>query len=158
MDSKLTRQIMNKQKKKNIEAQSEPQQADFPGYPPYPPEDDIIRHDTRVEGNLSEEDLDLMASKGPTVPVPKDEAPAEATPSDSPGDFDVTEEDLEALGPVDLSLDLGEDEQLKQRSHPVDFAGSNLDVPGTGDDDAQEAVGSEDEENNSYSLEKQNDD
>lgn len=67
-------------------------------------------------------------------------------------EFGVTKEDLEALGPLDLSMDLGEDEQLKQRTHPVDFAGENLDVPGTADDDAQEEIGAEDEENNSYSV------
>ncbi|HET9054714.1 MAG TPA: hypothetical protein VFM90_11100, partial [Cyclobacteriaceae bacterium] len=65
---------------------------------------------------------------------------------------DVTAEDLEALGPKDLSLDMGDDEQLKHRTQPVDFSGKELDVPGSELDDDQEAVGTEDEENNSYSL------
>ena len=65
---------------------------------------------------------------------------------------DVTNEDLEALGPEDLSMDMGDDEDLKHRIHPVDFAGKDLDVPGSEMDDAQEARGSEDEENNSYSI------
>jgi hypothetical protein len=34
----------------------------------------------------------------------------------------------------------------------VDFAGKDLDVPGTELDDAEEETGSEDEENNPYSL------
>jgi hypothetical protein len=74
--------------------------------------------------------------------------------SDVPGEseFDVTKEDLQALGPKDLSMDMGDDEQLKQRTSPVDFAGKDLDVPGTELDDAEEETGSEDEENNPYSL------
>lgn len=66
---------------------------------------------------------------------------------------DVTEEDLQALGPKDLSMDMGEDEQLlKNRVWPVDMAGQDLDVPGSELDDDNEAIGSEDEENNNYSL------
>lgn len=66
--------------------------------------------------------------------------------------FAVTSEDLEALGPEDLSLDMGADEELKHRSRPVDFTGKDLDVPGSELDDAAESVGSEDEENNGYSI------
>ncbi|MCW3070619.1 MAG: hypothetical protein JWO44_509 [Bacteroidetes bacterium] len=67
-------------------------------------------------------------------------------------DADVTKEDLEALGPKDLSMDMGDDEDLKHRVHPVDFTGKDLDVPGAELDDVQEKKGSEDEENNSYSI------
>jgi hypothetical protein len=59
---------------------------------------------------------------------------------------------LEALGPEDLSMDMGDDEQLKHRTRPVDFSGQDLDVPGSELDDDKEEIGSEDEENNSYSL------
>jgi len=65
---------------------------------------------------------------------------------------DVTKDDLEALGPKNLSMDGGDDEDLAHRSHPVDFSGNDLDVPGSELDDASEDIGSEDEENNSYSL------
>ena len=66
---------------------------------------------------------------------------------------DVTPEDLQALGPKDLSMDMGEDEELlKNRVWPVDMAGKDLDIPGSELDDDTEAIGSEDEENNSYSL------
>ncbi len=64
---------------------------------------------------------------------------------------DVTKADLEALGPRDLSMDGGDDEDLKHRVYPVDFSGGDLDVPGSELDDEQEDIGSEDEENNSYS-------
>lgn len=65
---------------------------------------------------------------------------------------DLTADDFEALGPVDLSMDMGDDEELKHRTYPVDFAGKDLDVPGSELDDDQENIGSEDEENNNYSI------
>lgn len=67
-------------------------------------------------------------------------------------DSDVTEDDIQALGPLDLSMDMGEDEQLRKRVWPPDFAGDDLDVPGSEADDDAESLGSEDEENNLYSL------
>ncbi|RAW01906.1 hypothetical protein DQQ10_09090 [Pseudochryseolinea flava] len=74
-------------------------------------------------------------------------------PSSRKRESDVTKEDLEALGPRDLSMDMGEDEALlKHRAHPVDFAGNDLDIPGAELDDDNEAIGKEDEENNPYSL------
>ncbi len=85
-------------------------------------------------------------------PVPRDINEDEE--NDEPrNESDVTEEDIQALGPKDLSLDMGEDEQLlKNRVWPVDMAGRDLDVPGSELDDASEEIGSEDEENNNYSL------
>ncbi len=40
---------------------------------------------------------------------------------------------------------------LNEKSMADDVSGGDLDVPGSGLDDADEAIGSEDEENNSYS-------
>ena len=68
---------------------------------------------------------------------------------------DVTAEDLEALGPKDLSLDMGEDgELLKHRVWPVDMAGKDLDVPGSegASDSLNQGIGPADEENDYYSL------
>lgn len=65
---------------------------------------------------------------------------------------DVTKDDLEALGPIDLSQDMGDDEDLKHRVYPLDFTGDDLDIPGVELDDDMESTGSEDEENNSYSI------
>lgn len=66
----------------------------------------------------------------------------------------LTEEDLQALGAKDKNLrsDGGDDELLKNRKRGVDFAANDLDIPGEELDDAQERRGSEDEENNHYSL------
>lgn len=71
---------------------------------------------------------------------------------------DVTKEDLEALGPKDLSMDLGDDEILKHRIYPAHFSGEDLDIPGAELDDENERIGEEDEENNSYSIGDENTD
>lgn len=113
-------------------------EKDFPGYERYKPGEDIMRRGKRLEGSPDDEP--------DNIPLPEDSDRGRSS------EADVTEEDLEALGPKDLSMDMGEDEQLKHRGRPVDFAGSDLDVPGSELDDAQEETGNEDEENNSYSL------
>lgn len=105
-----------------------------------------------VLGNI--DDIEQPAAREMERPVPKninldDDISDFATGNES----DVTSEDLEALGPKDLSLDMGDDEQLlKNRVWPVDMAGEDLDVPGSELDDENESIGSEDEENNSYSI------
>lgn len=73
---------------------------------------------------------------------------------DRTSESDLTEEDLQALGPKDLSMDMGEDEALKNRVWPVDMAAEDLDVPGVPDDNNEmnQAIGPEDEENDFYSL------
>jgi hypothetical protein len=100
------------------------------------------------------DDVELPAAKEMERPVPKDLSIDEDDMAFSAGnESDVTKEDLEALGPKDLSLDMGEDENvLKNRVWPVDMAGEDLDVPGAELDDDNEAIGAEDEENNYYSL------
>jgi len=69
-------------------------------------------------------------------------------------EFDLTEEDLQALGAKKKNLrnDDGDDEMLRNRKRPPDFAADDLDIPGVELDDDQERKGSEDEENNHYSL------
>ncbi len=66
----------------------------------------------------------------------------------------LTEEDLQALGAKKKNLrnDGGDDEMLRNRKRSADFAADDLDIPGDELDNAQERRGSEDEENNHYSL------
>lgn len=78
--------------------------------------------------------------------------PEDATEDTIDNETDLTEEDLEALGSEGVSMDLGDDEQLRQRTVPLNFSGDDLDIPGAELDDEEEAVGTEDEENNYYSL------
>ena len=81
----------------------------FPGYPIYPPSDDIFSRGKEVRALNPE---DLGASKEPNT------------------------------------LPIGYNEKTFGES----MDGSDLDVPGAELDDAQEDVGSEDEENNYYSI------
>lgn len=129
---------------------------EFPGYPKYPAEEDITRQSNRVDENLDDELLtQVKHNQEPKAPkLTADEGTSNTLDDEknAKNKFDVTDEDLEALGPKDLSMDMGDDEQLKHRNRPVDFTGEDLDVPGTELDDDQEEKGSEDEENNIYSL------
>lgn len=130
--------------------------SEFPGYPKYDSNEDITRRAKRVDENLDDEVLTQVKHNKEPKLTPDENVSEPANENDSEsntkGNFDVTEEDLEALGPKDLSMDMGDDEQLKHRTRPVDFSGKDLDVPGTELDDEQEEKGSEDEENNNYSL------
>lgn len=74
------------------------------------------------------------------------------SPEELANEAKLNKEDKQALGPKDLSLDGGDDEQLLDRIDPVDFDGTELDIPGRTLDDDQEELGAEDEENNHYSL------
>jgi len=133
----------NKKKKSSPKSgKDREEEQKFPGYPPYDPKEDITRQGKRVEGSLEDEG----------TPANKQTGRSKTSRGMPNSEFDVNAEDLEALGPKDLSMDMGEDEALKHRRRPVDFAGSDLDVPGSELDDADEEIGSEDEENNSYSL------
>lgn len=116
-----------------------------------------------VPNSISEEpdlsamdDIEEPRTREMERPVPKDVKLDNDKEDGSPGnESDVTEEDLQALGPKDLSMDMGEDEQLlKNRVWPVDMAASDLDVPGVPDDNngLDQAIGPEDEENDFYSL------
>ncbi|HMV08579.1 MAG TPA: hypothetical protein PK325_11395 [Cyclobacteriaceae bacterium] len=136
------------------------EEQEFPGYPKYPASEDIMNTDKRLEGNLDDEVLtgqsvDMSRAKDETETFDDKEMPEGPEDDLKPAkksQYDVTKEDLEALGPEDLSMDMGDDEQLKHRNRPVDFTGKDLDIPDSELDDESEEVGAEDEENNSYSI------
>lgn len=121
----------------------------------YPPSEDIMNRLNKVERvNI---DLDHLSKSVGTANILREEdsmqfPESEETNASKRSPSDLTKEDYEALGPRDLSLDGGDDEQLKHRTRPVDFAADDLDIPGSELDDRNEMIGSEDEENNSYSL------
>lgn len=81
----------------------------FPGYPLYPPAEDIYRQ-FKKEEEVDPEDISQLK-----------------TPNETEG-------------------------TRNEKDFSEDPMGSDLDVPGSELDDQQEAVGSEDEENNYYSL------
>src|ERR1700755_1172769 len=102
------------------------EQKEFPGYPKYPASEDIMNQGKQVEGNLDDE---VLTGKGVNMKLAKNnpetsdevvEGVEDELKPTKKSPFDVTEEDLEALGPEDLSMDMGDDEQLKHRDRPVD--------------------------------------
>lgn len=111
-----------------------------------PPQDDVAGPGEDIEDRHDHFQMEH--------PVPRDLGD-EDTDIEISSESDVTGEDLEALGPKDLSMNMGEDEELlKNRVWPVDMAAEDLDVPGS--DDAgkveDQGIGPADEENDFYSL------
>lgn len=157
---KTARKTLAKKVSRTVKPKGE--EKEFPGYKKYPASEDIMNRGKQVEGNLDDEvltgksvDMKLAKNKDVNDIVESNKVVAgiedELMPT-AKNESDVTEEDLEALGPKDLSMDMGDDEQLKHRNRPVDFSGKDLDIPGSELDDDKEEIGSEDEENNSYSM------
>lgn len=95
-------------KRVHVPRSAEEQVKEFPGYPPYPPGEDIY-HQYKEEQDLDPE---------------------------NPDKHKVTE------------IVQG----INEKDFDEDVSGSDLDIPGAELDDAQEEIGSEDEENNYYSL------
>ncbi len=131
---------------------------EFPGYPHYPAQDDIMNS---PEEKLS---IDLEKPENPLVAEPVDEVtpetmlPEKGSEEDIPlvkgTSADVTKQEVQELGDPNLSMDLQDDDDvLRDRPEEErDMAGEDLVVPGAELDDNNEEIGSEDEENNLYSL------
>ncbi|MDR3680857.1 MAG: hypothetical protein P4L41_12910 [Flavipsychrobacter sp.] len=130
----------------------EKKKEEFPGYPHYPASDDI----THAGNNTGEESLEEETDEPGSTPD---------VAGDIDNDADITAEDLKILGAIengstedDNNLlegeldDTDEDGDPLNESSTLSLSGSDLDVPGSEDDDADEAMGEEDEENNYYSL------
>jgi hypothetical protein len=138
--SKTTKRQGKSTETKKEKAKSE----EFPGYPLYPASEDIMNQGKRL-------DVDVNAAIEGSIPPEVEPVPEIPKLGTSEKDSDLTKDDFQALASDEIES-TGDDEILANRSWPVDFTGSELDVPGSEDDDAQEQIGSEDEENNSYSL------
>lgn len=119
----------------------------------YPPDEDIMNKLNRVERvNVDPDNLSRNPGANNNIDDRTQEDPFPSSPDvRKASESDLTKEDYEALGPRDLSLDGGDDEQLKHRVWPVDFAARDLDVPGA-DEQRVDALGQGDEENDHYSL------
>lgn len=132
-------------------------QQDFPGYPHYPASDDITN-----KGQDADDMGDdfVIGDEQQEAVTPPNVADAQDRESD------VTDEDIKMLSAADQNRDMEDadpeesvldtkDEDgdpLNEATSTYGDQGADLDVPGSEADDAAEAVGSEDEENNYYSL------
>ena len=141
--------MKSRSKEIRTESNSERSKNKFPGYPHYSQEEDFLVSPA--------ERMELDMEKFPVrVPVEKPEEQTDnqgnAVEIVSGTEADVNAEDLAALGPEELNMDMGDDEQLKNAGERFDRTAEELDIPGTELDDENESIGSEDEENNYYSL------
>jgi len=84
--------------------------------------------------NVTDEEKKVLQDAADKTPYVKDEENLENA------QLDNTDEDGELL------------------NEQVDISGSDLDIPGSEGDDAQEEIGEEDEENNSFSLDGEDED
>lgn len=140
---------------------------DLPGYPYYPPEEDIMNPKNglhKVKADVEElpnsRKLAIRVAKEleNKPPDPDEDTNADSENSDDLGIIrgtaaDVTRDDLLILGDKDSDQDLGDDEIIKPKERVDDVENEkDLDVPGQDLDDTEEYLGEEDEENNYYSL------
>jgi len=139
-----------------MEQKQENSQENLPGYPHYPASDDITNKGEDIN-EPAEDQFIPEETAAVTAPEVADEQDAES---------DVTEDDIRMLSAADQNRDLEdadpEESVLDSRDDDGDLLneisatygeqGADLDVPGSEEDDASEAIGSEDEENNYYSL------
>lgn len=137
-------------------------ERDFPGYPHYPPGEDITnpsnghkKVNTDVEDLANSKRLSSMAARQEEN---RSEDEEETGNDDDvkivPGtEADVTKEDLILLGDKDADQDMNDDE-LMQANARVDYVENedDLDIPGADQDEGDDAMGQYDEENNYYSL------
>lgn len=132
---------------------------DLPGYPHYPPADDIMNPQNGMHKVSADEALanSSRLSRDSIKNSNTDNGPEEEDDNDDleivrGTEADVTPEDLELLGDKDEDMDMGDDELLRSRSRVDEVEEDDLDIPGAELDDPDEAIGEEDEENNYYSL------
>ena len=140
---------------------------DFPGYPHYPAQEDIMNPDNntgRVEvdvDNLTRSNtVDALHINTISGVAPVEGITSEVIPDEMDDDLgivegteaDVTAEDLMMLGARDADMDMGEDEELALRGWKPK-TGTDLDIPDADmNDEAADAMGQGDEENSYYSL------
>ena len=135
----------------------------YPGYPHYPANEDITNAgNNNGEQPLAGEEIDTTSKTDRLNEHGADVRFVDGT------DADVTNEDLRMLDAAEQNMDSADSVNLQNASldgvdedgDPLneesslneDMTGEDLDVPGSGADDADELIGEEDEENNYYSL------
>ena len=153
---------MNKNEDDNRRLQKQ-EDRDLPGYPHYPPDEDIMNPQSGFKKIHADEELANSRKLSSRIINEKQER--EAAGDDTGNDeadqirivrgteADVTKEDLDMLGRREGDPDLGDDEQIIGKDRVDDMAQEDdLDVPGSDLDDKEEDLGEEDEENNYYSI------
>lgn len=133
-----------------MEKETQNNEDQFPGYPHYPSGEDI----TNPRNGMQQVNL---VPGGTSAPHTQDAEPQESDVSEDEKEMltaafqnrDLEQTDKERSGLDETDED---GEPLNEGSGQYGAQGSDLDIPGGEADDAGEQVGSEDEENNYYSL------
>jgi hypothetical protein len=137
------------------------EEDNLPGYPHYPPEEDILKSAEEVPIDIENiarnmnVNTTVSAAGKPGSVIRENESLDETVSSDGLDmklEADVTDEDISALGEIGLNIDGGDDDLLRNRPYNAIAGDTELDIPGAELDDLNELSGSEDEENNYYSL------
>ena len=133
------------------------QDKDLPGYPYYPPEEDIMNPKSGFKKIHADEELANSRRLSSMLINEKLHKGLPPEPTEIEGDLEkprgsLSNHDLKVFGDKDNDPDLGDDE-LVPKARVDDLPNEqDLDVPGSDLDDLDEAMGEEDEENNYYSL------
>ncbi len=115
--------------------------------------DITVSSDDEEGGSIldDQEDEDIRADRGTNVSTEEAALLAAATDYNSDEDDKIIRET--ALDSTDADGD-----PLNEKGFRNAYSGTDLDVPGSEDDDADEEIGEEDEENNAYSVDEENED
>jgi len=155
----------NKKPEANTSNPKENEKKDFPGYPHYPKNEDVMNSDERVDtANMDEMQRGSTASNSVKKKTNDLAAPAESeTPQTSAAEtlrekaafnFNPNDDDeVEFVDGTDADITEEEVDELERDGvSDHNFHPDELDVPGAELDDDSEEIGEEDEENNYYSL------
>ena len=132
---------------RNIQQPVKDNPADFPGYPLYPANEDIYNQ-YKKESEIDPEDI--SKHKQP-VSDEYQSSNRERSDEDLAGDDAIFDDD-ETAGDEILDDDAIAGDDMDGGDSFDSGHGEDLDIPGSELDDPREDIGSEDEENNYYSL------
>ncbi|MBL7699488.1 MAG: hypothetical protein JNK79_15085 [Chitinophagaceae bacterium] len=152
--------MSKKEEKNRMPKKQDENSRDLPGYPHYPPDEDIMNPQTGFKKISADEELANSKNLSRQSIKDRHDNDNERLQNEEDDlkivrgtDADVTKEDLELLGSREGDPDQGDDEMMQANSRVDDVPEEgDLDVPGSDLDDESEELGEEDEENNYYSL------
>ena len=157
---------MNNEKSKKDDSTADDKA--YPGYPHHPASEDITNNEQEVPLNEETDPKRPLSEAGKPGMAPGETAPKKGDPLVTDDSTNVSAEERALLDESERGMDGSDDETAPARAHldetdmdgdPLNeaagrenFLGDDLVVPGSELDDADENIGSEDEENNYYSL------
>ena len=164
-DNKRTPEIPENDPSKAMDSKREVEQSndektdqDFPGYPHYPAKEDIM--DQRTDSHRVDVDVENLPGNRNASGLnerylrSQDRKEESMTPRSRRDNDDEMEMNANTEEPEDdiTLLDSREEEIGLRQNISNEDLDTDLDIPGSEEDDLNESIGEEDEENNYYSL------